>query len=267
MSKANCPERNAYQFGDSAVAAERLRLLAEVFAPSTREFLESLVTLEPRAILDLGCGPGHTTRLLAEVFPRAEVRGVDSSASFIELARQTPVARVSFDIADATAPLAGGPYHLIYCRYLLTHLARWKSAITAWSTSLRPGGLLAIEENDCIHSQQPAFSLYVDIVEAMLAAEGQELYVGAELGRIEHWPSLSKRSSELVPIAVSNRDTARMFLMNLDTWRSKPFIVKNYPAAQLDRLRIDLARLAEDDSGQSSITFGRRRLVLARSGA
>jgi trans-aconitate 2-methyltransferase len=264
MSIANTPEGEAYQYGDTAVAAARLRLLAEVFAPSTRQFLESLVALAPRTILDLGCGPGHTTRLMAEVFGRAEIRGVDSSAAFIALARQVPVERVTYEVANATQPLAGGPYDLIYCRYLVTHLARWESAVALWSESLRPGGLLAIEENDWIQSDQPAFSAYVNMVAAMLAAEGQNLYVATELDGVERWPLLSKRSSELAPVAVSNRDAAGMFLMNLDVLRSKPFIEQNYPAAQLDRLRNDLARLADDDPRHSSITFGRRRLVLAR---
>ena len=84
---ARCAE---YLFGDGDVAARRLRLLAEVFAPSTREFIEQFVSLRPARVLDLGCGPGHTTRLLSEVFAGAMVRGLDSSQAYFELARCDP---------------------------------------------------------------------------------------------------------------------------------------------------------------------------------
>lgn len=256
----------AYQFGDSGLAAERLRRLAAVFDPSSREFLAPLAALVPRAVADLGCGPGHTTRLLAQVFPAADVLGVDNSANFVDLARQTRADRVRYEMADVTRPLAGGPFDLIYCRYLLTHLPRPAAAIDGWSAQLRPGGLLAIEENQWIRTDQPAFAKYLSIVEALLADSGQMLYVGAELETVDGWPLLVKRASELVPIAVGDREAAGMFLPNLLGWRGRPFVERNYSVAELDTLRDDLQRLAGDAKDTSSITFGRRRMVLARRG-
>lgn len=116
------PASETYLFGDSELAAQRLRLLAEVFAPSTRAFLERLTLAAPRRILDVGCGPGHTTRTVAEIFPQAAIRGLDCSPQFISLARAATQDRVSYLVADATSDLPGGPYDLVYCRYLLTHL-------------------------------------------------------------------------------------------------------------------------------------------------
>jgi trans-aconitate 2-methyltransferase len=268
MSANRGRDDKPYLFGDSDLAAERLRLLAEVFAASTRAFLEPFVAQDPRQILDLGCGPGYTTRLLAEVFPSAEVRGFDSSEHFIGIARQVPHERVSYAVADVTQPLPGGPYDLIYCRYLLTHLTQAESVIAAWAAHLRPTALLAIEENDWIHTEEPALARYLAIAEALLAAAGNRLYIGAELERAAHGQSVVKKSSELVPIAVSNRDAARMFLMNLHGWRNQAptsparrFVEQNYRASELDQLRRNLESLSNDPPQRSSITFGRRRLV------
>jgi trans-aconitate 2-methyltransferase len=265
------PGEKPYLFGDGDLAAERLRLLADVFGPSTLPFLEQLIAHDPRQILDLGCGPGYTTRLLANVFPRADVLGLDNSDTFIEIARRAQPERVSYQLADVTKTLPGGPYDLIYCRYLLTHMAQAESAIAAWAEHLRPAALLAIEENDWIHSEEPAFTEYLGIAQALLAVAGNKLYIGAELEACSAWQSVVKKSSELVPIAVTNRDAARMFLMNLHSWRNQSpasparrFVEQNYRASELDRLRRDLESLSNDEPNRSSITFGRRRLLLMR---
>jgi trans-aconitate 2-methyltransferase len=265
------PHDKAYLFGDSDLAAERLRLLAEVFAPSTRDFIEGLAVHDPRRILDLGCGPGYTTRLLAEVFPRAEVLGIDNSDSFIRIARQSVQDRLSFAVADVTQPLNGGPYDLIYCRYLLTHLKYVESVIVQWATYLLPSGLLAIEENDWIETQEAAFEQYLAIAEAMLRAGGNELYIGPRLERSLGLKTLAKKSSECVPIVVENRDAARMFMMNLDSWTSQPatstarqFVEKNFSREYIERLRGELGFLADGVPQRNPICFGRRRLVFQR---
>jgi len=56
-----------YLFGDTDVAARRFQVLAEVFADSTRPFLQQAVTGSRHLAVDLGCGPGFTTHLLSTV--------------------------------------------------------------------------------------------------------------------------------------------------------------------------------------------------------
>jgi trans-aconitate 2-methyltransferase len=42
----------------------------------------------PGYVVDMGCGPGHLTAMLAERWPAATVHGVDNSPQMIEAARQ-----------------------------------------------------------------------------------------------------------------------------------------------------------------------------------
>jgi len=253
--------QSLYKFGDSNLAAERLRLLAAAFEPSTRAFLSQLPLRAPLTIADLGCGPGHTTRMLQEVFSAARVLGVDNSASFVELARST-VSEVSFALADVSQTLSDGTYDLIYARYLLTHVPDIRGAINCWSKQLAPGGLIAIEENQSIATEQPAFRAYLSIVAAMLAADNQQLFVGAQLDAAHSWPSLDKVSSELTPVRLSRSVAARIFLPNLQTWRSRPFIQRNYDAGTIARLEGELQDLTQDEGHQPAITFGLRQIVL-----
>lgn len=67
-----------------------------------RPFVELLARVEahePGVVVDLGCGPGNLTRLLAERWPGAEVTGVDSSPEMVAAARQVGGA-VRFEVAD-----------------------------------------------------------------------------------------------------------------------------------------------------------------------
>jgi SAM-dependent methyltransferase len=253
-----------YLFGDSDLAAARLRLLAKVFEPSTRAFLlqnvAGLATARAR-IADIGCGPGYTTRLLADVFPHAQVTGIDNSAAFLGAARELPWARTRYDLADATQSLPGGPYDLIYSRYLLTHVQRPEAALRLWSEHLRPGGRIAVEENEWIHTSRPVFARYLEIVEAMLADGGKRLHLGAALSTYSD-ERLTVELSQLTPIVTSDRDAAAMFAMNVPNWREQPFIRQHYSSAEIEDLLRELQRIsAQPGFTASSITFGRRRLV------
>jgi trans-aconitate 2-methyltransferase len=56
----------------------------------------------PREVVDLGCGPGTLTGLLAQRWPQAHVVGLDSSPEMIERARGLGQA-VRYDVADLRA--------------------------------------------------------------------------------------------------------------------------------------------------------------------
>src|SRR5947209_13454193 len=56
----------------------------------TRPFLDLLARVDdraPRTVLDLGCGAGNLTALLAERWPEATIAGLDSSEEMIARAR------------------------------------------------------------------------------------------------------------------------------------------------------------------------------------
>ncbi len=53
-----------------------------------RDLLNAIETTDVKRAIDLGCGPGNSTEVLADRFPAAEVSGLDSSADMIEAARK-----------------------------------------------------------------------------------------------------------------------------------------------------------------------------------
>jgi trans-aconitate methyltransferase len=69
----------SYSFGDTPTAAQRLAVMARVFEPEMRTFLGTCAHLRPELAIDLGCGPGFTTRLLAETLQARRTVGLDVS--------------------------------------------------------------------------------------------------------------------------------------------------------------------------------------------
>jgi len=84
--------------------AERQDLLAQMLNPLTSPVLDRIPRDSINTILDLGCGHGHTTRLLAERFPKAAAIGFEYDQALVDRARADPnnPPGISFQQGDAS---------------------------------------------------------------------------------------------------------------------------------------------------------------------
>lgn len=103
----------------------------------------------PRRVVDLGCGPGHLTEVLARRWPGAAVQALDSSAEMVAAARERGVDAVRADVADwMPAPGTDVVVTNAVLQWVPSHrelLARWVSALSgdAWFAMQVPGNLSA----------------------------------------------------------------------------------------------------------------------------
>ena len=120
-----------------AYASERGRPFADLLARMT--------AVDPVDVVDLGCGPGNLTRLLAEIWPTARVRGVDSSAAMIETAtREVP--EVEFELADLRDWVGRGEdVDVLISNATLQWLPDHLELLPALAARVRPGGWLAFQ--------------------------------------------------------------------------------------------------------------------------
>ena len=257
-------EKTIYTYGEGDSEADRLALVAELFAGTSGSFLSEAVGFHPRLALDLGCGVGHTTRLLAEMLRPDRVVGVERSANFLSKARGAAPEEVSFVRHDVTlAPLPhGGEADLIYARLLLSHLPDPEEVALEWLAQLAPGGLLLLDEVEWIETEQPVFHEYLSILARMMAHHGQELYVGPRLEAATKGPE--RRFSRVAPASPTTAHVARMFAINLSNWRGNDFVRANHTNRELDRLATDLSRLtASRDAAE--IRWGMRQIAIERA--
>lgn len=100
----------------------------------------------PRSVVDLGCGPGNLTALLAARWPEADVLGVDASPEMIERARALPGLRAERAdlrtwLTDAGPAVADVVVSNATLQWVPGHL----QLLPALLDAVRPGGTLALQ--------------------------------------------------------------------------------------------------------------------------
>ena len=254
-----------YLFGDSDVAAHRLRVLSEVFAESSRRFLRAAAPDRPGLAVDVGCGPGYTTRLIADVLRPRRTVGIDRSEAFITEARRAGGNNVSYLVHDAAAvPFPVGPADLIYARFVATHLGDPTVTIRSWATQLVPGGRLLLDETDSISTANRVLSRYLTITTALLDHQSNTLYVGPTLSNVAAPGLLRSKIDTVRRLRVPDRRAATMFRLNLETWRDHPFVADTYGAAAIRRLADELETEAGAAGAAATTEWGMRQIAFER---
>jgi SAM-dependent methyltransferase len=206
-----------YTYGDTSFAADRLDLVARVFEPTSLPFMRRAAPPHPDLALDLGCGPGNTTRLLARALRPARTVGLDRSSAFLERARRDAPRGTEFVEHDVFAtPFPVGPASVIYCRLLLAHLPDRPEVVARWSTQLELGGALLVDEIEDIRSDEPAFVEYLPIAIGVVERSGGQLIAGPELAVMHDPPAAARISDEVVTLEATASQIAPIFGMNLD---------------------------------------------------
>ena len=98
----------------------------------------------PARVVDLGCGPGNSTAVLARRWPYAELTGIDSSASMLAAARAAYPAAQWVE-ADIAAWLADRPFDVVFSNAALQWVPDHVRIFPRLLEQVARGGALAVQ--------------------------------------------------------------------------------------------------------------------------
>jgi trans-aconitate 2-methyltransferase len=129
--------------------AQYLKFAGDRMRPAI-DLLARVPLSAPRAIVDLGCGAGNVTRLIAERFPGAAITGIDNSATMLERAQGEAAAgeRIRWRFADlARWTVADGEPapDLVYSNAALHWLDDHPRLFPRLLAAVATGGVLAVQ--------------------------------------------------------------------------------------------------------------------------
>jgi len=96
-------------------------------------------------IYDLGCGPGNSTQVLASLFPKAHITGIDSSPEMLARAAEEGPEGVTWLQGDLNNWTAPEPAELIFSNALYNWLPNHDRLFPRLLGHLKEGGQLAIQ--------------------------------------------------------------------------------------------------------------------------
>ena len=109
------------------------------------DLIARLGAIDPRYIVDLGCGAGAATDLLRKRWADARIDGIDNSAAMLEAAQ---TANVRWQAADIAGWRPTAAPDLIFSNAALHWLDNHRQLMPRLAAFLAPGGVLAIQMPD-----------------------------------------------------------------------------------------------------------------------
>lgn len=123
--------------------AQYLRFAGERMQPAL-DLLARVKLAAPARVVDLGCGAGNVTALLAARFAGAAVGGIDASAAMLQRAREA-VPGADFVEADIARWTPEAPVDLLFSNAALQWLGGHATLFPHLVAGIAPGGVMAVQ--------------------------------------------------------------------------------------------------------------------------
>ncbi len=126
-------------------SAQYLKFKNERTQPSI-DLAARILLCDPQKILDIGCGPGNSTQVLADRFPGAYILGIDSSENMIESARKEH-GSLNFQVCDASASLSelDSDFDVVFSNACIQWIPNHRALLPNMMARLKKGGILAVQ--------------------------------------------------------------------------------------------------------------------------
>ena len=165
-----------------------------------RDLLAQVPLAAARKIIDMGCGPGNSTELLAARYPAAELTGLDSSPNMLAEARKR-LPDAHFGLADANAWTPDPATDLVFANAIYQWVPGHLGVLPKVLAAMSEGGCLAVQMPD--NMAEPSHVLMREV-----AADGA-------------WADRLAGAARLpLPPVTTYYNALKPFARHLDIWHS-----------------------------------------------
>src|SRR5579863_970290 len=116
-----------------------------------------------RRVVDVGCGPGNSTELLAVRYPQAKIHGIDSSPAMLEEARRR-LPEVRFEFADAAVWVPNAVVDVVFANAIYQWIPGHLEQLARILTALADHATLAVQMPDNLN--EPSHRLMREVAQA-----------------------------------------------------------------------------------------------------
>jgi trans-aconitate 2-methyltransferase len=124
--------------------AEQYLRFADERTQPCRDLVARIPLAAPRRVIDLGCGPGNSTAVLAARWPQSELVGLDSSPEMIARARGDFL-EIEWIEGDLGRWHADEPFDVVFSNAALQWVPGHRELLPHLLGQVAPGGALAIQ--------------------------------------------------------------------------------------------------------------------------
>lgn len=178
------------RMNDPAYQTERLRLQAGSIRAMEAGILRQAGIKPGHDVLEIGCGPGFVTDLLADLAPEGGVHAVEPSSSLLAQVegnvKHPPRKGLFLHQAYGDAlPLPDAAIDFAYARFVLQHVPDRQSVVAEAHRVMRPGGVFcAVDSDDGLvicHPEEARVGTVLSKAQEIQAARGGDRFVGRKL--------------------------------------------------------------------------------------
>lgn len=120
-----------------------LQFKSERTQPSI-DLVSKINQVNPKRIIDIGCGPGNSTQILAQKWPKSKIVGIDSSASMIEKAKQDYPDQ-EWVIANASSYESEMKFDIVFSNAVIQWIPNHEELLIKFHNLLSDEGVVAVQ--------------------------------------------------------------------------------------------------------------------------
>ncbi|ENO89793.1 methyltransferase domain-containing protein [Thauera linaloolentis] len=207
---------------DAGYQTERLRVQAGSIRALEAGILRQAGIKPEHDVLEIGCGPGFVTDLLADLAREGRVHAVEPSPSLLSqvegnVSRPPKKGLFLHQAYGSKLPLADAVVDFAYARFVLQHVPERQDVVAEAYRALRPGGVFCVVDSDdglvICHPEEARVAAVLDKAQEVQAARGGDRFVGRKLQGMMHAAGFTKVSTRV--LAMTSTDLPFEVLFNI----------------------------------------------------